>query len=126
MKCPVMGVEWLMQAQELRQAYQEFLDQSVRMFSGKQFEVAYHALAAAMHCAEALQDASLIADVQATAEKQGKWIDTNAPDHKLSSMHAKMRGNESIFVTLARHAHAILLGLKVNEQAKEVVGSGQR
>jgi hypothetical protein len=105
-----------MQDQELRALYQQFMDQNVQTFAGGRFQIAYHALAAAMHCAEALRDGSLLLDVQRSAEEQGNWIDIHAPDNRLSSLSAKTRGNESIFVTLTKHVHAIQVGLHAEAQ----------
>ncbi len=109
-----------MQEHELRDLYTQFMDHNIRASAGRHFEVAYHALAAAMHCAEDIRDAGLLAEVQRRAEEQRQWIDTKAPAHKLSSPSAKTRGNESVFTSLVKQIHSMLLGLKVDEQAEEV------
>src|SRR4051812_41801496 len=101
----------VMQEPELREMYQQFIDQNVQAFAGRQFEIAYHALAAALHCAESLQDGRLLSDVERSAGEQDRWIEDNAPFHRVSPAQAKARGNDSIFSSLARQAHVILLGL---------------
>jgi hypothetical protein len=94
------------------------MDQSARAFAGRHFEVAYHVLAAALHCAHEVQDGELVWAVQKRAEEQGRWIDTNAPDHRLSSRSARARSGNSIFASLTGEAKVMLLGLKVDEQAR--------
>jgi hypothetical protein len=105
---------------ELRELYQQFIDQNVLAFADRYFEIAYHALAAAMHCAEALGDKELLSAVQRSAEEQDRWIEANAPEHQLSATRATQRGNESIFSSLARQCHAHLLGLMVDDQAERI------
>jgi hypothetical protein len=115
-----------MNEQELRNLYQQFLDHNAQAFVGRQFQVAYHALAAAMHCAQALREHHLLAEVQRRAEQQGRWIDTETPDHHLSSRSAQVRGHTSIFASLVKQAHAIQLGLKVDaevESAEQMISS---
>jgi hypothetical protein len=109
-----------MQEQALRDLYHQSLDLNTQAFAGRCFEVAYHSLAAAMHCAEEMRDAGLLVEVRRFAEDQARWIDTNAPQHKLSSRSAKRHNHESIFATLARLAHTLLLGLEVAKEAKQL------
>src|SRR5947209_1252058 len=96
---------------ELRTMHQQFLDLNVQAFTARHFEVAYHTLAAATLCAEDLSGEGLLTEVRQKATEQGRWIDENAADHRLSSRHAQARGNEGVFTTLARQAHSMLLGL---------------
>jgi hypothetical protein len=106
--------------QELRNLYQQFMEQNAQAFVGRHFEVAYHALAAALHCAHEVQDGKLISAVQKKAEDQGRWLDANAPDHRLSSRSARTRSGNSIFASLTGEAKVMLLGLKVDEQAQSL------
>lgn len=91
-----------MQEQELRDPDAQFRDQNIQAFAGRHFEIAYHAFAAAILFAGDIRDAGLLAEVQRLAEEQGQWIDTNAPEHKLSSRNAKTQGNESIFLSRSK------------------------
>jgi hypothetical protein len=109
-----------MQEQELHDLYVLFLGQNTELFAAGQFEVAYHVLAAAMHCANSLRDGGLLEEVQHRAQEQGEWIDRHAAEHPLSSRNAHFRNNESIYVSAARQAHAMLLGLRVDQQAEKV------
>jgi hypothetical protein len=53
----------------------------------------------------------------AVGRERGPWIDTNAPDHRGSSRHARLRSNESVFASLVKPAHVLLPGRKADEQA---------
>jgi hypothetical protein len=75
-------------------------------FAGAQYEVAYHALAAAWHSACDDSDHARVRDIQGIALRQGAWIDTHRPEHRLSSASAKARGQPSLFSMLERQANA--------------------
>ena len=75
-------------------------------FSEAHYEVAYHALAAAMHSACDGGDRERLLDVQRVAMQQRDWIDTNHPNHRLSSHSAQARGQHSLFAMLERQAEA--------------------
>ena len=77
-----------------------------RAFARAEYEVAYHALAAALHVACDDADAERISDVRRIALRQGAWIDTHRPEHRLSSTSAKARGRNSMFSMLERQAEA--------------------
>jgi len=47
-----------------------------------------------------------ISDVRQIAVRQGAWIDTHRPEHRLSSSSAKARGRNSMFAMLERQAEA--------------------
>ena len=75
-------------------------------FSEAHYEVAYHALAAAMHSASDVGDRERLYDVQRLATEQRDWIDSNKPNHRLSSASARARGQHSLFGMLERQAEA--------------------
>src|SRR5689334_14728942 len=77
-----------------------------RAFARAEYEVAYHALAAALHVACDHADAARISDVRRIALRQGAWIDEHRPEHRLSSSSAKARGRNSMFSMLERQAAA--------------------
>lgn len=109
-----------MQEQELRDLYTRLMDQNLWAFTGQSFEIAYHLLAAAMHCAAEMHDAQRLGQVQRTAEEHGRWIDTHLPEHKLSSRSARTRNHDSVFVSLAIQTRSMLLSLKVDAQVQEL------
>jgi hypothetical protein len=109
-----------MRQPELRNLYHEFCHLNALAFAGWEFEAAYHALAAAMHCSDRLRDGDLLAEVQQLAQEQGQWIDTHAPDHRLASQNGTKVGHRNIFSVAARQAAAMLLTLEVQQQAETV------
>jgi hypothetical protein len=87
-------------------AYQSLLAINGEAFAGAHYEVAYHALAAALHCAVDESDRERMRDVQAIAGRQRDWIDQFRPEHRLSTASARARGQQSMFAMLERQASA--------------------
>jgi hypothetical protein len=84
-----------------------------------QYEVAYHALAAALHAGEALNDQETCRLVERYADECRQHIDLRAPAHRLSSRSAQARGHESIFRQLAVTAQSARLRLESELQKKQ-------
>jgi len=82
------------------------LDANRDAFEAAQYEVAFHALAAALHAADDLKDLATLRHVQRTARDQGAWIDAHAPEHRLSPQSAEARRTHTRFSTLAGQADA--------------------
>jgi hypothetical protein len=78
-------------------------------FAGGLYSVAYHALAAALHCARAAQDAGRLAVVAQRARDQVAWINQQAPAYEHSTPSAAVRGFPGIFALLARQADAAII-----------------
>jgi hypothetical protein len=76
------------------------------------FGVAYHALCAALHCAEDLADLEMAAAVQERAERQQAELDLTEPPHPLSTVGASRRGTHPLFTSLGRTAHAACARIK--------------
>lgn len=89
-------------ARQRDEMYEQLLAISVRACSECSFEVAYHALAAAMHRAKDLIDVQFLRELLQEAERQKQLIDTRYPDHPLSASSARSRGHESIYASLLR------------------------
>ena len=90
--------------EESNDMYARLMAISNEAFAGQHFEVAYHALAAAMHWARDSHAMHQIKEVELVAQQQLDWIDKHAPAHPVSSQSAHMRGNQSIFRLLAHQA----------------------
>ena len=73
-------------------------------FTNRHFSVAYHALAAAYHCASDGKNESQLYIVERAAIEQLKWIDANAPDYEHSTKSAAGRKHASIFLVLSQQA----------------------
>jgi len=78
-----------------------------------EFEVAYHALMAALHAAEAVgrTTASItpIGEVEKAAKRQSARLEKLKPSHQLSRESARTRGHESVYDTLLVHARSTRL-----------------
>lgn len=70
------------------------------------YEVAYHALAAAMHYARDESNIERLARVETIAQAQQDWIDARDRKHWMSRQSATQRGVKSLYDTLARQARA--------------------
>ena len=91
-------------------------DQLMRLntaaYDAGRYEVAYHVLSAALHCAEELWDLPMATSVQARARQQQADLDEMDPPHPLSSRGASGRGTNPLFASLARTAHAAASRIK--------------
>jgi hypothetical protein len=84
-------------------------------FALGQYNTAFHALAAALHCARYEKDEAALAEVAERAARQLTVIDSAEPTYEHSTASARVRGHESIFHLLERQA---VMGLKlVHQQA---------
>jgi hypothetical protein len=73
-------------------------------FAGRHFSVAYHALAAAYHCASDNNDESQLSLVERVALEHLRWIDANVPAYEHSTKSAAGRNHMSIFFLLSQQA----------------------
>ena len=69
-------------------------------------DTAYHVLAAALHGVYTRPHAHQLARVQRSAEAHSAGIGRDAPAYQHSTSSAAARGHKSIFMLLARQAHA--------------------
>jgi predicted membrane-bound spermidine synthase len=88
--------------------YNQLLGLSREAFAAGLYNAAYHALAAAMHCARVLPDDDALEAVAALAQQQLAAIDQHAPNYEHSSAAAAQRGHDNIFALLARQCHTLL------------------
>lgn len=86
--------------------YSELLQLNRQLFEGGEIPIAYHALAAALHCAEALEDVDRLGEVSSLAKQQGDWLDKKDPQSRFSNKSASARGNTGIFASAAHQANA--------------------
>jgi hypothetical protein len=84
--------------------YDQLLAISRGAFANGHEAVAYHALAAALHAARDLEDNERLEEIEVTAHKQMKAIDTNTPASPLSTAAAAYRGMVPLWESLARQA----------------------
>jgi hypothetical protein len=87
-------------AKSNQELYDQLLQINDKAFEEGNYEAAYHALAAALHCAIPLQEGALLRELEARAREQRDWIDTQAADHALSAQSAAVHGHRSSYASL--------------------------
>jgi len=98
---------------QVGRAYDELVGLNGELFAAEQFEAAYHALMAALHCAEDSSNVERLTAVADIARQQGGAIDANAPTHRLSTQRS--HGTQSIYAMAAATAEAVIKRLE-NQQ----------
>ena len=88
-------------------SYSRLLVINGQEFSGAHYEVAYHALAAALHAACDDANMTRLRQIQQIAVQQRDWIDEHQPEHRLSTTSAQQRGQRNVFWMLERQAAAL-------------------
>jgi len=87
-----------------QRAYDTLLDLARNQSTARHYEVAYHILMAALHCAEDAADAARLREVARLFRQDRKAIDAIEPPHRLSTQSAHTR--QSIFEAGAITAEA--------------------
>jgi hypothetical protein len=82
----------------------------------RQYEIAYHALCALLHAAEAMDDEATCRLVGQRANECRDWIDLHAPRHRLSTQSAQSRGHEGIFRQLTVTAESARLRIEAQKR----------
>jgi hypothetical protein len=85
-----------------REIYDQLMDINKQAFGQGYYEVSYHVLAAALHCALLLEEQALLTALEQRASEQRDWIDSSASRHPLSSQSASLHGLPSVYTNLLR------------------------
>ena len=80
-----------MEDQSLRDAYSELMRLNHECLEGREFDIAYHCLMAALHAAQELKDIPYLRDVEKSANDQLKYIDAHHPQYERSRFAATNR-----------------------------------
>ncbi len=88
----------------LKDLYQRLVQINQEAFAGEQYDVAYHSLMAALHCAQSLDDVQGLAEAERLANEELAWIDEHHPEYEHSTRSATVRGHASIFKNLSNQA----------------------
>jgi hypothetical protein len=88
----------------LSDIYQRLMLINQEAFADGHYDVAYHALVAALHCEQTLKDIQGLVEVEWVAHEQLQWIDAHHPEYEHSTQSASARGHLSIYHNLARQA----------------------
>jgi len=89
---------------ELTEIYEQLLAISQRALASQHYEAAFHALSAALHCAEELKDEQRLSMVKQEAEHQKNFIDTHSPHHRMSTQTAAQRNGVNLYNALIGQA----------------------
>jgi hypothetical protein len=89
-------------------------------FAAGRYEVAYHALMAALHAAQDAGDPAHLRSVERIAEKQQDRIDADAPRHRLATDEARGHGVIGIFRMAARQASGRAALVKQDRRASRM------
>ena len=100
-----------------RDVYQQLLAINSEAHTSASYEVAYHALAAALHAAHGAHDEPGVLRVKKLAEEQIEWIDAHDSAHPLATASAAERGHATVYAMLAQQANAMALMLRGPQHA---------
>jgi len=100
--------------------YSQLMALSQEALESGHYETAYHALAAAMHYAQALSDDKRLTRVETAAKAQQDWIDTHAPEHRMSRQSSVKRSGQSLYDVLARQVAVQKLIVKHEHRQEQV------
>lgn len=81
---------------------------SRRALDAAMYETAYHALAGALHGAEAPVDGDRLRAIQDEAARQQDIVDANAPEHRLSRPFGRTQGRAGWYDALVVQVTAVL------------------
>jgi hypothetical protein len=96
------------------QAFRALLDLHDGCMAAGLAEAGYHALAAAMHCAEASASHENLQLVIERAELRQRQLDAAQPPHRLSTKQAEWRTHTPLFASLVITAKAVQVRLKAD------------
>lgn len=84
--------------------YDQALALSRAAFEERHYAVAFHAIAAALHCASDLGDDVRLVEVGEIAREQEMWLNDHDSSDPLAAQSAALRGNHSLWASLGREA----------------------
>jgi hypothetical protein len=79
----------------------------IEAMRGAHWDIAYHLLAAALHCAELADNLALVTSVQGMAALHQEAIDALDPPSRYATSSAQVRGTSPLFTSLHDTARAI-------------------
>jgi hypothetical protein len=95
-----------MESRTLTEIYRDLMRLNHLCREGREFDIAYHALMAALRSAQELKNISFLQEIERTAHEQLKYIDAYHPEYEHSTVTAATRHHAGIFQTLAQQANA--------------------
>lgn len=108
--------------ERVRPILEAMLEAHRSAFELGEHEVSFHALSAAAHAAESLEDVDALERVAQLSRGELAWLDAHAPDHRLSSRSAAERRHQSIFEQLAVTATAMRQRIGIDRRREQAAG----
>jgi hypothetical protein len=111
---------------QLRPILQHLLAVHESSFHLGEYEVSFHALSAAAHAAQRLEDLEMLEHIATLSREKLGWIDAHDRQHRLGSQSAGRRRHQSVFEQLA--VTATTMGKRIHAEqvrraAAEAVGA---
>src|SRR5690349_6676113 len=103
--------------------YERFLATTRDAIDAGLLEAAFHGLAAALHCAENLEDLALVQEIERLADQTQSQIDSEQPNHRIGSKSAAHRGQTALFRTLIVQAQSVAARIR---GADAIASAGQK
>ena len=94
----------------------QVLQANAQAFEAGEYECAYHLLMGALHLADHASDMELVEQIRAAATVQERKLEAMRPPHNLSTSQATVRGQTSVFRSLATHIDAVRLRIESARQ----------
>lgn len=98
--------------------YRKLIEANAEAFARQEYEVAYHALMAALHLVDHAGDEAQVEVIGRLARKQDEALEAVRPPHHLSRSAAAGRGQSALFATMRVHVDAVRLRLESERQRK--------
>ena len=105
--------------------YEQRFHASHQAFMQQGYEVAYHALTAAMHRARDINSLPLLHELLQEATTQENELERLHPTHILSSSSAHQRGNKSVYNSLTKQIETALLNLNFQDDLETLRKHGK-
>src|SRR5829696_2597276 len=99
--------------------FERLLAESREAHACGQHQVAYHALTAAMHAADAAADVPALETAGHEATAQLAHIDVHVPEHRLSTRSAARHAHPGVYTLLARQSQMHVQMHEAREEARE-------
>lgn len=91
---------------ETNDIHEQLMALSKQALISGHYEAAYHALTVAMHCASDLNNEEYLVKVEQEAKAQRDWIDSRAPEHRMSTQSASKHQGKNLYDILMRQITA--------------------
>ena len=93
---------------------------SRKAFAEERYDVSYHLLAAALHCAQDEKNIERLHLVERLAGESLEWIDQFARNYEHSSRSSEERGAPNIFLSLGRQASIAATVIKADTRLADI------